>query len=146
MERTRWLDRDREPSEAEIEAALGEAAPAWAELLRYLAAAYALEPEVVFGGRNYGWALRYRKGGRPLCTLYPEQGGFTALVVLGAAEVAKALTLEETLSPGAWACLANATQYHDGRWLWLGLPDGATVADVRQLLATKRRPKTDLGS
>lgn len=140
MAHERWLDRDCPPGEAEIAAALGDAAAPWDELRGYLATAYAVEPETVFGGRNYGWCLRYRKGGRPLCTLYPEQGAFTVLVVLGKQEIERVQGLEGSLSAGAWAQFTGANQYHDGRWLWCRVPEDVSVADICGLLAAKRRP------
>jgi AraC family transcriptional regulator len=32
------------------------------------------------GGAWKGWNVKYRKGGRALCSLYPKQGYFLALV------------------------------------------------------------------
>ena len=41
-------------------------------------------PELDFGGRKYGWALRYRKSGKTLVTLYPERNGAPRQVALEA--------------------------------------------------------------
>lgn len=37
-----------------------------------------------------GWNIKYKKGGKSLCTLYPMQGYFIALVVVGSHELMEA--------------------------------------------------------
>ena len=37
-----------------------------------------------------GWNVKYKKGGKALCTLYPKQEYFVALVAVGAKEIAEA--------------------------------------------------------
>ena len=54
MAHERWLERDCPPDTAEIAASLGAAAAYRNELHDDLATAYAVEPEMVFGDRNYG--------------------------------------------------------------------------------------------
>ena len=54
---------------------------------QYVENNYDFTPELLFSGKKYGWTIRYRKSGKTLCSLLPEKGAFTVLVVLGGKEV-----------------------------------------------------------
>ena len=135
----RMLNQDQPPSEEEILATIGEA-KAWQDLRDYLAQAYDFEPELVFYGKKYGWTIRYRKSGKTLCSLFPEHGAFTVLVVLGKHEATKAIDFLDELSPGVQEVIGGTKQLRDGRWLWVRVRQPSHVHDVKRLLATKRKP------
>ena len=133
-----FVDKSRAPSPEEMRAALGPAFPYWERLMEFIAATYAIPPNLSFGGKNYGWNLRYRKGGKSLLSLYPQQNGFFAQVVLGKEQVEKALTL--SLGEKVGTLVRDTPQLHDGKWLWIPVTCEADAADVEQLLLVKRRP------
>lgn len=142
MSHERMLNKDVEPTERDIVMHLGaRAAKRWSLLTEYLSAHYDHVPELDFGGQKYGWSIRYRKSGKTLVTLYPRRGGFTALVVLGKKEVAKAEALLGELSPTVAQVFRETSQLHDGRWLWIRPASKADVESIKMLLSTKRRPK-----
>lgn len=127
------------PKSAGVMKGLGGAKGLWLELVDGIAARYDHEPVVVREGKDKSWTIRYRRGGKTLVTLYPREGEFTVLVVLGKEEVEKAAraTLNETVK----GVFAGARQYHDGRWLWLKPKTKGDVDSIFKLLAVKRRPK-----
>jgi len=137
----RMLDKEHEPTEAEIQDTLGEAAPAWVDLRQYIADYYTFMPEMDFGGKNYGWMIRYRRSGKTLCSLYPERGAFTALVVLGRQESEKAFAMIDELTPHVAGILRDAKPLHDGRWLWIRVISTDDADSIKRLLAAKRKPK-----
>jgi hypothetical protein len=139
MQYERMLNADHEPSEEEMLAAVG-AADLWLDLKQYLDQSYDFFPEPVFYGRKYGWTIRYRKGGKTLCSLFPEHGAFTVLVVLGKREAEKAARILGELSPVTRRLIGSAAQLHDGKWLWIRVHESAQLEDVKRLLATKRKP------
>jgi hypothetical protein len=136
---TAFMDRDHTPGPGEIADKLGDVARLWESLTAYLDEHYGIEPLPVPPGRTSGWELKYRKGGRTLVSLTPDVGGFTALVVLGAAETERARELE--LGRHVRSVFEQARQYHDGRWLFIGIESERDVTDVEALLALKRRPR-----
>jgi hypothetical protein len=141
MTHERMLDQNTEPTEEDILRTIGERKGLWLDLLEYLETHYDHVPELDFGGKKYGWAIRYRKSGKTLVTLFPEKGAFTALVVLGRKEVEKAQPLLNDLSPGVRTLLENTQQLHDGRWLWIRPGCEEDIESVKTLLGTKRKPK-----
>ncbi|MBU7013453.1 MAG: DUF3788 domain-containing protein [Theionarchaea archaeon] len=137
----RMLDQDQEPTREDMLRAVGENAGLWQDLLEYLETHYDHVSDLDFGGKKYGWAMRYRKSGKTLVTLFPEKGAFTALVVLGRKEVEKAQALLDDLSPDVRALLENTQQLHDGRWLWIRPGCQADIESIKALLSTKRKPR-----
>jgi Protein of unknown function (DUF3788) len=139
---TAFMDTMRAPTAKEIADALGPAAGFWKRLTRYVEQSYDIEP--VFGApsKNYGWDVKYRKGGRTLVSLTPDRGEFTALVVLGAAESDAARDLE--LGDHVRRVFDEAKPLHDGRWLFIKVESDRDVDDVEALLAVKRRPRAQV--
>jgi hypothetical protein len=136
------LDKETQPTQKSIAAYLGkEAAKAWGDITAFLAENYDFTPETSFGGKKYGWAIRYRRGGKSLCTLYPEKGAFTVLIVLGAKETGLALAALSEFSPGVAKTISGAHQYHDGLWLWLRVLKKDETADIKHLLQIKKKPR-----
>jgi hypothetical protein len=138
----RMLDKEKMPTAKDIADYLGkDAAEAWGDLTAFLAENYNFTPETVFGGRKYGWAIRYRRSGKSLCTLHPEKGAFTVLVVLGGKETEQALAALSSFNPNVADTISNAKQYHDGRWLWLRVLNRHETADIKRLLQIKKKPR-----
>lgn len=141
----RLIDKNAPPSDAEMVNVIGAPlAEAWTELRRFLVETYAIEPLLQYGGARYGWNLQHRKGGRPLCEMYPEHGAFTALVVLGKQELAQALERLDTFGAVVRQALVETPRYHDGCWMYLRVTDPLTCRqdgqDIAQLVLLKKKP------
>ena len=138
----RLKDKTSEPTEEVVINFIGkQASKAWIELRQFLEENYDFKPETVFYGNKYGWLFRYRKSGKTLCSLFPEKGAFTVLIVFGKKEVEKAVSVSDDLSPRVREILLDTEQLHDGRWLWIRLLTIDDVEDIVKLLAVKRKPK-----
>jgi hypothetical protein len=141
----RMLDKTTQPTEADMINTIGPAiAPAWTALRRFLVETYDIAPILDSGGRKYGWNLQHRAGGRPLCEMYPENGSFTALVVLGRAVLEQAVARIDTFGPTVRQALVTTPVYHDGCWLYIRVADPLTcqqdVEDIQQLILIKKKP------
>ena len=57
--------------------------PLWEPLNRWICEAYFLSPIYSYSSCSMGrgWNVKYRSGGKALCTLYPAAGAFVCLVV-----------------------------------------------------------------
>lgn len=136
------LDKDHVPSEKEILDYLGNrAGEAWADIVSFLRTSYDFSPELDYGGIKYGWSIRYRKSGKSLCTLHPEKGAFTILIVLGRKEVEQFQKHINDFGPKFVGLFESGQQFHDGRWLWIRILDKSDTEDTRRLLTMKRKPR-----
>jgi hypothetical protein len=133
-----FLDKSTPPTEQDIGLALGAALPIWQTLTAFIKEKYQMEAPLTFGGKNYGWNLWYRKSGKSLVSLYPQQGHFIAQVVLGREQVEKALLLPCGEKVGR--LLRETPQLHDGKWLFIPVDSAQDLEDVQQLLLIKKRP------
>lgn len=140
MSYDRMLDQEHQPTKEEILATIGNTA-AWLNLRQYIAENYDFTPELVFYGKKYGWTIRYRKSGKTLCSLFPEQDAFTTLVVLGKKEAEKALSVLDEFNSGVRSLLEGTEQLRDGRWLWIRVLTTEDANDIKTLLSVKRRPR-----
>jgi hypothetical protein len=145
MAHERLIDKNAPPSDAEMIDVIGpELAEAWSGLRRFLVETYDVVPVLQCGGPRYGWNLQHRKGGRPLCEMYPEHGSFTVLVVLGKKELEQALERLDSFGPTVRRALTDTPRYHDGCWMYIRVSDPlrcqGDVADIAQLILIKRKP------
>lgn len=141
----RMMDRSTQPTEQDMIDWIGQPiAGEWIAFCRFLAETYGIAPIFNPGGKRYGWNLQYRLAGRPLCELYPEQGSFTALVILGQAELLQAMDRLEIFGPIVQQALTDTPRYHDGCWMYIRVSDPSTchrdVQDIEELILIKRKP------
>ena len=114
--------------------------PLWDTFHTRIRDAYQLQPISSYSkcSAQPGWNVKYQKSGKSLCTLYPMEGYFIALVVMGAKEETEAGLL-----------MPHATQYVrelyertpfscGGRWLMLHVTNEAILEDVLRLIAIRR--------
>lgn len=133
------MDSQYRPTLEEISAYVR--AGAFDALCAELKARYAARETVAFSRCSMapGWNVKFQKAGRSLCTLYPKEGWFTALVVIGQKEKARA---EAVLADGCaeLAGLYRATKEGNGqRWLMIDLQDcDALYRDTLRLIALRR--------
>jgi hypothetical protein len=135
MNASAFLDRSLPPTDHELIAALGDAAPRWLRLVRVLVGEIGAHAEARWDGPRSGWCLPFKRAGRPLVTLTPRSAGFDALVVLGQheADAARGLPLGEAVRDA----FVDSPQLHDGRWLFLSIGSDADADDLLRLLSVK---------
>ena len=133
-----FIDKSHPPEPGEVNKVLGGAQPLWIRLVDFITFNYAMVGDMTYGGKNYGWNLWYRKSGKSLVSLYPQENGFIAQVVLGREQVEKALTL--SLGKNVSRVVHETPSLHDGRWLFISVSTDTDVEDIEQLLLLKKRP------
>jgi hypothetical protein len=138
----RLIDRNHKPGKEDIYKAIGnDAKKGWDGIQKFMAKYYEIEPETVFYGSNYGWNIRYRKSGKTLCSLFPEKGSFTFLIVLGKKEVERAIEMLNEFDKTIQDIILNTEQLHDGRWLWIRVYKNEKMEDMKKLIQIKRKTR-----
>ena len=131
-----FTERKHQPTDAEIDQAIGPKLPLWRALIRFIQDKYPVEADFRFlYGKNYGWAWRYRIKGQLLTSLYPAQGCFKAQLNLSpeAVEAAQGMSLGEN----ALQAIERAHPYPEGRWVFIPVESKQDVQDVQRLLALR---------
>ncbi len=131
------------PSNEEIKQYIEEAEPIWEELIDYIEEAYRVQPQMAYSkcSAQPGWNVKYKKSGKSLCTLYPMQGFFIALVVIGVKEQEDVEMGLETLSPYVQALYRKTSFSAGGRWLMIEVKDKSVANDIKTLMSIRVKPR-----
>lgn len=137
MEWSQLYTQTRQPDFEEIGAFIEN--PLWGELNSYLQQKYKVSPKIEYSkcAAARGWNVKYQKSGRSLCTLYPMQGFFIVLVVIGNREMTEA----ELLMP----CCCEYTQKLfqavrfscGGKWLMMQVKAADVLEDAVKLIGIR---------
>ncbi|SCJ79297.1 Protein of uncharacterised function (DUF3788) [uncultured Clostridium sp.] len=129
------------PDEKTLRALMGqEKYVAFAAAAAMIEDSYEMETMWGPGGKAGPYELKYRRGGKTLCALYPREGGFGFMVIFGRAEREKFEAQRDAFSIWTQQVYDEATTYHDGKWMMFESPAGEHLAEMKRLLAIKRRP------
>lgn len=139
-----WINAypaDTQPSGKQISDFI--ASPLWAELNEFVSQSYGVEPKYSYSACSGqpGWNVKYQKAGRSLCTLYPMEGFFIALVVVGAKEQMEVELLAPTFTRYVQALLESSGALMGAQWLMINVTDNAILEDVKTLIQVRRKIK-----
>lgn len=145
MKWNKLFNIDRMPSIEDIRVYIGEAKTNWDELVLYIEGTYKAKRKLDYSKDSLqpGWNVKYRKSGKALCTLYPMEGFFIALVVVGPKEEDEVrLDMEAGLFSTYVKELYEKSSYSTmGRWLMIEVKDKAVLKDIQRLLRIRIKPK-----
>lgn len=142
------MDRTHQPSMTEITASIS--APArgrWLHMNAFLAETFQSAPQVEYSvcAGQPGWNVKYKKGSKALCTLYPQQDDFIALVVLGQAQREVFELTREDYSGYTTALYDQCRLFNGTKWLMVRVSEEAVFEDVKRLVllktAARKRPR-----
>ena len=134
-----FTDSKHQPTPEEIRSALGSCFPLWKRLITFIEKSYRIEGTwSTWGPAKSGWNLRYRRKGKSLTALHPQQERILVQIVLGKVQAKHALQLE--LGEKISRMLQEAPQLRDGRWLFIPVTSESDAKDVEKLLLAKMRP------
>lgn len=128
------------PSMADIENSItGEGQSLWQALTAHIETEFGAKPLISFSAcaAKPGWNVKYKKSGKALCTLYPEKESFTALIVLGAADMMRFEAMCPTLTHEISALYERTRLFNNTKWLMISVTDETVLADIKKLLALK---------
>lgn len=123
----------------------------WAALRDFIETTYGVSPVIEYSrcGSAPGWNMKYRKGSRSICTLYPDQpeaGQFTCLVVIGKKEADRAEALLPACDSGIQTLYRTAGGAGgSSRWLMIAVTSDRILEDVKALLQLRVKPPEKRG-
>ena len=88
-----------------------------------------------------GWNVKYRKGGRALCTVYPRRGYFTCLICIGPSEHTEAELRIRVCSQTIQTLYAHASGMNDTKWLMADVTNNEILNDVLMLVSLRIHTK-----
>lgn len=112
----------------------------WEELCNHLEERYQVKPVFSYSkcSMQPGWNVKYKKSGRALCTLYPFQKEYRALVVIGEREKAEMELALPTFTPYLRQLYRDTTEGMGQKWLMIHVTDHAILEDVKKCVDIRR--------
>lgn len=110
------------------------------QLDAFIEESYAAERAWSRSGKYGEACLRYRKGGKTLCTLYFRRGEIGVWIILGGAERTRFTARAEDFSEAVREKYRTTETYHDGKWLMFDVSDDGLLEQFKGLLLIKRKP------
>lgn len=132
------------PTYEEIVAYLNEPARVlWQDLDAFIRQKYKVSPRITYSkcSSKPGWNVKYQKSGKSLCTLYPEQDGFVALVVILLEMVPLIEAMSGQLESEVLATVKSARPFNGTLWLMIPVNRKPVVNNVQELLMLKHATK-----
>ena len=113
----------------------------WTDFNNRIQSTYRTRPWMEHGrcSMQAGWNIKYKKGGKSLCTLYPMQGYFIVLVVVGSREFTEAEFLMPQCSDYVQTVFKNTKTGNGQKWLMLDVRDREIMDDVFRLINLRKR-------
>ncbi len=117
--------------------------PLWQDLIAFVETTYEVLPNVEYsrcsGAR--GWNVKYRKGSRALCTLYPHEDFFTCLICIGDRERMEAELVLTACCPYTRELYQKTKAFHGALWLMIDVTSRDILEDVKRLLCVRVKQK-----
>lgn len=114
--------------------------PLWENFYNHMEEVYHIEPRFEFSkcSWEYGWNAKFKKGSKSLCTIYPRENYFTAMVVIGKKEKEHFEEMLPSLCIEIQKIYAETKEGNGQRWLMIDLEDeDETYFDVLKILAIR---------
>ncbi len=111
------------------------------KLIAEIESRYTLDRVWHGGGKKWAYELKFRKGGKTVCSLFLKEGALGFMVIFGKPEQARFETQREDFSSSITDVYDAAKAYHDGKWLLFDAQE-PLFADFMNLLLIKRKPDT----
>lgn len=84
-----------------------------------------------------GWNVKYKKGGRPICTVYSNNGRFFCMLVIGDKKLPDAELIINSRSPYIQELFRNTSQSMGGKWLFIDVTSDIILQDTLKLIALR---------
>jgi len=124
-----------QPSMEQVETYVSS--PYWKQIIDWIEASYHASPSVEYSKELPGWNVKYKKGSKSLCTIYPEKGRFTVLTVVPPKKEMEAQLMLGSLSTVTRGIFTAARPMAIGRWLMIPVESDTAVEDVRKLITLR---------
>jgi len=87
---------------------------------------------------QFGWNVKYKKSGRALCTLYPMEGSFIALLVIGERERMETEQILPSFTEYVQGLYRETRPGTGQKWLMIHVADEQVLGDVKRCIAIRR--------
>ena len=109
----------------------------WNKFCEFIKSNYNANPRFEFSNCSleYGWNIKFKKGSRTLCTVYPRENYFCVMLVIGKKEKEKFENLLHSFCIEIQEAYQNTRECNNQKWLMIDLEDdNRKYEDVKKIL------------
>lgn len=134
-----FTEKENKPDISEVLNILASKKLFWDVLVDYMINSLKAKAEWKFYGRNYGWALRFKKHGKSLAALYPSRNKLTIQVILDCNQVKEAL--EFAKCDVIRDAIIETEEICEGKWIYTEIEDEIILNEVKKLIDIRAESK-----
>lgn len=109
--------------------------PLWNQMHACLTETYNALPKIEYSGCSLkGWNIKYRKKGKNLCTIYPQEGCFKILVIASERQQVEIEFFIRTCCREVQEAYENTKFFNGGKWLFWDITDAKIQKDILELI------------
>lgn len=132
-----WQDmffQDNKPTPEQIKEFINN--PLWDNLNNALISTYNVEPKLEYSkcSMQRGWNVKYKKRGKSLCTLYPQEGSFKALVIVNESNRVEVDLFINTCCDYIKQIYSETDFFNSSKWLMIQIDNISVLNDTLELI------------
>lgn len=132
-----WQDaffQDTKPTFEQINEFINN--PLWDKLNKTLVSTYNVEPKLEYSkcSMQRGWNVKYKKRGKSLCTLYPQEGYFKALVIVNESNRVEVDLFINTCCDYVKKIYNEVNFFNGSKWLMIQVDSLLVLNDMLELI------------
>ncbi|NMS89642.1 DUF3788 domain-containing protein [Clostridioides difficile] len=126
--------QDNKPTHEEIKEFINN--PLWDKLNNALISTYNVEPKLEYSkcSMQRGWNVKYKKRGKSLCTLYPQEGSFKALVIVNERDRVEVDLFINTCCEYIKQIYSEIDFFNGSKWLMIQIDNMHVLNDTLELI------------
>ena len=109
----------------------------WDKFCEFIRSNYNVNPKFEFSkcSLEFGWNIKFKKGSRTLCTVYPRENYFCVMIVIGKKEKEQFENILHSFCIEIQDIYKNTRECNNQKWLMIDLEDeDIKYEDVKKIL------------
>ena len=145
MEWNRLYGKDRKPTLEEAGTFAGGLLSE--DFMGFMAENCPAAPKLEYSGCTMqpGWNIKFKKNGKNVCTLYPLDGYFICMILIGGDAMAEMEARLGDFTPYIQGKFRDTRIFQGSRWLYLEIRDQAVERDLEELVFHGPDARSDPG-
>ncbi len=113
--------------------------PLWNEFRASVEGAYGVSPRIEYSRCSMapGWNVKYKKGGKSICTVYPNNGRFFCMLVIGDKKLPDAELIMNSCGTYMRELFRDTSQSQGGKWLFIDVTSDIILQDTLRLISLR---------
>ena len=109
----------------------------WDKFCEFMKSNYNVNPIFEFSkcSLEFGWNIKFKKGSRTLCTVYPRENYFCVMIVIGKKEKEQFENMFHSFCIEIQEIYGDTREFNNQKWLMIDLEDeDKKYEDIKKLL------------